>query len=67
MAGSADSRLFDARFTLRRHRHLVSIGGYQWTDSTLMFAAVRALNRIEVVGNTVRLAFHRLPIVVPEW
>jgi transposase len=50
IAGAAESLLFDTLLTWCRDRHLVNAKGRQRTDSTHMLAAVRALNRLEVVG-----------------
>jgi transposase len=55
-AGSAESLLCDRSLTWCRERHLVKARGRQRTDSTDILAAVRALNRIEVVGETLRHA-----------
>jgi transposase len=41
--------------------------GRQRTDSTHVLAAVRALNRLEVVGETMRHALNNLAIVAPDW
>src|SRR5262249_1624298 len=37
------------------------------TDSTHVLAKVRALNRVELVGETVRAALNVLAIVAPDW
>jgi transposase len=59
--------LLDTLLTWCRDRQLVNAGGRQRTDSTHILAAVRALNRIEVVGETMRHALNHLAIVAPEW
>ena len=38
-----------------------------YTDSTHILAAVRTLNRLERVGETMRRALNLLAEVVPEW
>jgi transposase len=43
------------------------VGGRQRTDSTHILAAVRALNRIELVGETLRHALNGLAVVASEW
>jgi hypothetical protein len=50
-----------------RERQLVKARGRQRTHSTHILAAVRALNRIEVVGETLRHALHTLAVVAPAW
>jgi transposase len=52
LAGSAESLLFDTLLTWGRDRQLIKARGRQRTDSTHILAAVRALNRIEVVGES---------------
>jgi transposase len=67
LAGSAESLLFDRLLTWCRDRQLVKARGRQRTDSTHILAAVRALNRLEVVGETLRHALNTLAVVAPEW
>jgi transposase len=67
IAGAAESLLFETLLTWCRSRQLVKARGRQRTDSTHILAAVRALNRLEVVGETMRHALNRLAIVAPEW
>jgi transposase len=67
MAGAAEYLLFDTLLAWCRDHRLVHARGRQRTDSTPMLAAVRALNRIEVVGETLRHALNTLAMVAPEW
>jgi transposase len=67
IAGAAESLLFDTLLSWCRDRHLANARGRQRPDSTPGLAAVRALNRIEVVGETLRHALNSLAVVVPEW
>ena len=67
LAGSAESLLFDWLLTWCRDRQLVKARGRQRTDSTHILAAMRALNRIEVVGETLRHALNTLAVVAPAW
>jgi len=46
---------------------LVKAGGKQRTDSTHVVAAVAALNRLELVGESVRAALEALAVVHPQW
>ena len=46
----AESLLFETLLRRWRHRQLVNARGRQRPDSTHILAAVRALNRLEVVG-----------------
>jgi transposase len=67
VAGAAESLLVETWLTWGRDRQLVKARGCQRTDSTHILAAVRALNRFEVVGETVRPALNSLAVVAPEW
>jgi len=46
---------------------LVKAGGKQRTDSTHVIAAVAALNRLELAGESVRAALEALAVTVPGW
>jgi transposase len=46
---------------------LVAAGGRQRTDSTHVLAAVRTLNRLEFIGETLRAALEALATAAPEW
>lgn len=46
---------------------LVAAGGRQRTDSTHVLAAVRTLNRLEFVGETLRAALEALASAAPDW
>jgi transposase len=67
LAGAAEDLRFDTLRPWGRDHQLVKAGGRQRTDSTPILAAVRALNRREVVGETVRHALNRLAVVAPAW
>jgi transposase len=46
---------------------LLRAGGRQRTDSTHVLAAVRTLNRMEFVGETLRAALEALAVAAPRW
>ena len=46
---------------------LVKAGGKQRTDSTHVVAAVAALNRLELAGESVRAALEALAVAHPDW
>ncbi|MFE0673066.1 transposase [Streptomyces sp. NPDC058867] len=46
---------------------LLQAGGRQRTGSTHVLAAVRTLNRMEFVGETLRAALEALAVVAPRW
>jgi len=53
--------------TWARTRQLLKVRGQQRTDATHVLAAVRALNRLEVVGETLRHALDSLAVAAPAW
>ena len=65
--GQAEQRLLETVLTLARQRGWLKAGGKQRTDSTHVLAAVRALNRLECVAETLRLTLDTLAQVAPEW
>ena len=46
---------------------LLKARGKQRTDSTHVLAAIRTLNRLESVGETLRAALNAVATVAPEW
>ncbi|MEU5324612.1 transposase [Streptomyces sp. NPDC021056] len=46
---------------------LVAAGGRQRTDSTHVLAAVRSLNQLEFVGETLRASLEALAVAAPNW
>jgi len=67
IAGNAEYLLFEAMLTCLKQRGLIKAGGRQRTDATHVLAAVRAINRVVCVGETMRAALNTLAEVVPEW
>ena len=67
LAGGQETRLLDTLLTLCRERGLLKAGGRQRTDSTHVLAAVRARNRLELVGETMRHARNSFAVAVPAW
>ncbi|MFV9505611.1 MAG: hypothetical protein AB4911_13740 [Oscillochloridaceae bacterium umkhey_bin13] len=65
--GNAEYLLFDTLLTQFREQKLLRARGRQRSDSTHVLAAVRALNRLECVGSTLRHALNSLAVVVPDW
>jgi transposase len=67
VAGQAERWLFDTLLMAFRERKLLKERGKQRTDSTHVLAAIRRLNRLELVGETVRHTLEALAVTVPEW
>jgi transposase len=67
LEGSQELLLFETLLDHCRQRKLLKARGKQRTDSTHILAAVRALNRLEGVGETFRHALNCLAVAAPEW
>jgi transposase len=67
IAGKAEYRLFDAMLTLLRERGLLKGHKRQRTDSTHVLAAIRSLNRLTCVGETLRYTLNELAALAPDW
>lgn len=67
VAGAAEQRLLDALLAKCRERQWLKARGRQRTDSTHVLARVRAVNRLECVGETLRHTLNSLAVVAPEW
>jgi transposase len=67
IAGQAAQLLLETLLARMRERGLLKVRGRQRTDSTHVLAAIRVLNRLELVGETLRHALNSLAVVVPDW
>ena len=67
IAGETEQLLLDTLLAWCRERQLLKARGRQRTDSTQVLAAVRALTRVELVGETLRHALNSLAVAVPAW
>lgn len=65
--GGAEEQLLEDMLHYLKERELLKAGGKQRTDSTHVLAAIRELNRLERVGETMRRALNSLAVVVPDW
>jgi transposase len=65
--GKAERQLLDTLLVRLRDRGLVKARGRQRTDSTHVLAAVRALNRLERIGETLRAALNETAVMAPAW
>lgn len=64
---SAETILLETMLERFKEQGLLKARGKQRTDSTHVLAAIRALNRLECVGETLRAALNSLATVAPEW
>jgi len=67
LAGSAAELLLDTLLERCRALGLLTARGQQRTDSTHVLAAIRVLNRLELVAETLRAALNAVATVAPAW
>jgi transposase len=67
IVGAAEERLLTTMLDRFTDRGLLKHRGHQRTDSTHIVAAVRSLNRLEIVGETLHAALNTLAQVAPTW
>jgi transposase len=65
--GDAAERLLARMLDTAREAGLLKARGRQRTDSTHVLAAVRALNRLELLAETLRAALNAIAVVAPDW
>jgi len=67
LAGGVEEHLLRTLLEQCQERDLLKARGKQRTDSTHVLAAIRTINRLECVGETLRAALNSLATVVPAW
>src|SRR5918997_2701340 len=67
LAGRAEALLLDKLLERCRALGLLKARGQQRTDATHVLAAIRLLNRLELVAETLRAALNDLATVAPDW
>jgi len=67
LASSAEELLLDKLLECCRALGWLKARGQQRTDSTHVLAAIRVLNRLELVAETLRAALNAVATVAPEW
>ena len=67
LAAGQEEVLLNTLLHLCRARGLLKERGKQRTDSTHVLAAIRTMNRLECVAETLRAALNSLAAVVPQW
>jgi transposase len=65
--GQAEERLLEVMLNLFKEQGWLKAKGKQRTDSTHILAAVRNLNRLEIVGETLHHTLNILAQVDPNW
>jgi transposase len=67
LSGQQEEQLLNTLLELCRQEGWLKEGGKQRTDSTHVLGAVRVMNRLVCVGETLRAALNALAVVVPQW
>jgi transposase len=67
IAGSAEQQLLDDMLKQFRTHKLLRARGQQRTDSTHVLAAIRNVNRLELIGETMRQALNQIAEAAPDW
>ncbi|MFI9610303.1 IS1182 family transposase [Streptomyces sp. NPDC052023] len=67
IGGGAEARLLDAVLESASAAGLLKAGGRQRSDATHVLTAVREVNRLESVVETVRAALNALAVAAPQW
>lgn len=67
VAGQKEQLLLDELLSRLKELKLLKAGGQQRSDSTHILGAVRQLNRVEIVGETMRQGLNELSEFAPEW
>jgi transposase len=67
IAGAAEQRLLDVLLRQCQTRGLLKARGRQRTDATKVIGALRQLNRLECVGETMRQALNAVAELAPDW
>ena len=63
----AGGRLLERLLDTAREGGLLKARGRQRTDSTHVLGAIRTLNRLELVGETLRAALNAIAVAAPDW
>lgn len=63
----AEHRLLETLLTQFKERGFLKARGQQRTDSTHVIAAIRNLNRLECIGETMRAALNSVTVAAPAW
>ena len=67
LGNAAVDRLLARVLDAAREDGLLKARGRQRTDSTHVLAAIRSLNRLELVAETLRAALNDIAVVAPDW
>lgn len=65
--GGIEQQLLDTLLVHCQEQGWIKAGGKQRTDATHVLGAIRAMNRLEGIGETMRAALNALAVVAPLW
>ncbi len=67
IAGGAETKILNKLLERCQQKGFLKARGKQRSDSTHVLGAIRTLNRLELVGETLRGTLNALAIVAPDW
>lgn len=67
IVGEQQTLLLERLLDRFREKKLLKVRGHQRTDSTHVLAAIRVMNRLELVTETMRAALNEVAALAPEW
>jgi transposase len=67
IAGSAEMQLLEKMLGQCCAQGLLKAGARQRTDSTHVLASIRTLDRLELIGETLRAALNEIATLAPQW
>lgn len=67
VVGEKQTLLLERLLERFREKKLLKVRGHQRTDSTHVLAAIRVMNRLELVTETMRAALNEVAVFAPEW
>ncbi len=67
LVGNAEERLLHQLLEACQAQGLLKARGRQRTDATHVLASIRTLNRLELLGETLRAVLNELATVAPDW
>jgi transposase len=65
--GGLEQQLLDTLLVQCQEQGWIKAGGKQRTDATHVLGAIRAMNRLEGIGETLRAALNALAVAAPDW
>jgi transposase len=65
--GGLEQQLLDTLLAHCQEQGWIKAGGKQRTDATHVLGAIRAMNRLESIGETMRAALNALAVAAPDW